>query len=127
MNTILIAHPDIHIATAIAEMIEAILEELSVFRTKTIVATSLKEAMAIVTRASLLLIDDDLFSDIGIQEIRQIPINGKIKILMTEGQLVDIARQMKVQGEIGELLSKPIERSNLKDILRRMSPPKTRK
>ncbi|MBI3803592.1 MAG: hypothetical protein HY282_07490 [Nitrospirae bacterium] len=126
MNIVLIAHPDIHTATAIEEMIEAILEELSVSQTKTIVATSLNEVMTMVSHASLLLIDDDLFSEVGIQEIRQIPINGRVKIIMVEDRLL-IARQMKLRDEIGDLISKPLERSELKETVRRVLAPRERR
>jgi hypothetical protein len=120
MKSILIVHPNVHIATGLADMLDGILEELYSTSTEVLTAGSIAEAInAVQSRGlSLMLIDGELLVNTTQPFSPQLPGEFRKRVLLVRDPLLIKSRKLVDQKMFGALLRMPIERERLKDLVR---------
>lgn len=120
MKSILIVHPNTHIATGLADMLDGVLEELYLTPAKVLTVSSLAEAIdtAQSRGVSLMLIDSELLVNATQPFPAQLSGEFRNRVLLVRDSSLRRARKMVKEKTFGALLRTPIERARLKDLVK---------
>lgn len=122
MTTILVAHRNSHIVSAIGDMVKAVLGEIHTISADILTATSWDQMMSIiqVNRTDLLLVDSDLINGGRLGKIDSICRRPVAKVVLAKESWVISTRKRASRRGLAAVLIMPFQRQELKLVLRQL-------
>lgn len=119
MRSVLIVHPNSHIANGLADMLDGVLEELYLNPSEVLTANSLAEATDLTQKrgVSLMLLDAELLTNATQASHLQLPGVSRKRVLLVRDSQLKKGRETIKKRVFSALLRMPIERESLKYLL----------
>lgn len=119
MKSVLIVHSNSHIANGLADMIDGVLEELSLMPADVLTANSLMEATDLTRRRAipLILFDAELLTKETLASPLQLPGISRNRVLLVRDSQLKKGRETIQKRIFSTLLRMPLERERLKHLL----------